>query len=142
MRPNRQSLLKAIEKASAMISAARAPTHYLAIPGDIIKSVKCQMKGCEADAACALALNVPAAGCPTPEHDPIRVVVGLHLCAQHLAETKPEDFFTADGHLEQIVIIQAHGKAEPDFKRAFVSAVSLDSEEWKALTKNRPQAPP
>jgi hypothetical protein len=99
--------------------------------------MNCQMKGCTVEATCGLALNVPAVGCPIAEHDPIRVVLGLQLCDKHLAETPPSDFFGADGRLEQIIRIQARGKAEPDFKRAFVSAVSFESNEWQALIKNR-----
>lgn len=92
------------------------------------------MKVCESDATCALALNVPAVGCPIAEHEPIRIVIGLQLCDKHLAEAKAADFFGTDSRLEQTVRILASGKAEPDFNRAFVSACSFDSVEWKALT--------
>ena len=100
--------------------------------------MKCQMKECQAEATAALALNVPAKGCPVAEHEPIRVVIGLQLCDAHLTTSKAEDFFGADSRLEQIIRIQAQGRAEPDFKRAFVSACAFDSDEWKALTKGKP----
>lgn len=99
--------------------------------------MNCQRQGCEKEATCSLAINIPATGCPIAEHDPIRVVIGLQLCDEHLAETKAGDFFTSDGRLEKIVRIRSRGLAEPDFKRAFVSRVEFDSEEWRALSKNR-----
>jgi len=88
---------------------------------------------------CALALNVPAMGCPIAEHDPIRIILSLKLCDKCLSETKPSDFFAADlnGNLEQIVRIQARGKAEPDFKRAFVTRVNFEDSDYKILTANR-----
>jgi len=99
--------------------------------------MKCQSKGCEEQAVCGLALNVPARGCPVAEHDPIRVVLRLQLCAACVQKTNAPEFFPSDGPLQKMIRAQAQGKAEPDFARAFASAVSFESEEWQTLTQGQ-----
>ena len=95
--------------------------------------MKCDSIKCPHEAFGAIAINVPAAGCPIAEHDPIKIVIGLKLCAQCIAHARAEEFMSEQ--LKKIVKIQARGLAEPDFKRAFLSEVKFESPEWLALKK-------
>lgn len=105
--------------------------------------MKCARKGCEDEAVCALALNVPAMGCPIPEHEPIKLVLGLVLCDKHFKDEKPENFFSADSGIKSIIRDQLAMQgwqqcvkfAEPDFKRAFLSAVPFDDPNWIEFCK-------
>ena len=101
--------------------------------------MKCQHRDCDNEASGGVVLRVPAVGCPIPEHEPLRVVVGLAVCATHFAELKPADFFTADGRLKQLVRMQCKsaGRAAPDFDRAFMQSIPFDSPEWTALANHR-----
>lgn len=95
--------------------------------------IPCRKRGCGAGATHAVKLMVPAAGCPIPEHDPIEIVFGLGLCEACAIEIRMDPSQIISKTLRGIVRQQARatGKADPDFSRAFVSLISLDSDEWK-----------
>lgn len=101
--------------------------------------MKCQAKDCQHDAAGAIAINVPALGCPIEEHTPLRMVLGLQLCADHIESEKGrvQEWFAADPRYQSIFRVQARGMAPPDFNRAFITPVSFDSDEWKILSRGR-----
>lgn len=98
--------------------------------------MRCQTTNCPNEAECAIALNVPAMHCPIAEHDPLRLVIGIQLCASCAEEEKacPQEWINLP-HYRQIFHTAAQGKAPPDFKRAFINRVELDSAEWQLLQK-------
>lgn len=100
--------------------------------------MNCIEKDCPNEAVCAVQLNVPATGHEVGFHIPISVVMAIPLCDTHFKSTRPDQFFGIEGSpLESVIRLQARGRAEPDFSRAFVSRCEFDSPEWKAL--NRPK---
>ncbi len=98
--------------------------------------MKCQRNECTREAECAIAINVPAKGCPIPEHDPLRMVVGLQLCDICAGEEKAESYLSLPGY-KDIFLVAAKGLAPPDFDRAFVTRVDFHSAEWRAMLKAR-----
>lgn len=101
--------------------------------------MKCRHKDCPCDAVAAPAINVPAMNMPIHEHDPIHVVLGMPLCLVHLDQCRVDDFLVEGGDLEKMIRIRARGSAEPDFKRAWISRVEFDSEEWRILATMNPK---
>jgi hypothetical protein len=93
--------------------------------------MKCSWNTCQAEAVGAIALNVPAMNIPIPEHDPIRLILGLELCGWHQHEIKSEDVLS--DQIRYIIVTAAQGRAPVDFDRAFMTPVSFESQEWKAL---------
>jgi hypothetical protein len=97
--------------------------------------MQCCWNNCPAEAEGAIALNVPAMNIPIPEHDPIRLILGLKLCGWHQREIKPDDVLS--DQIRYIILTAAQGLGPPDFARAFMPPVSFDSQEWKVLEGNR-----
>jgi hypothetical protein len=95
----------------------------------------CQRQECLRPASMAITLNVPAKGFPISLHQPIRMVLGLRLCRHHARETTAEHLLTPE--LKGAIEALARGKAPPDFDRAFVSPISLDSDEYQHFAAMR-----
>ncbi len=101
--------------------------------------INCQRDGCCKLADGVIAINVPATGIPIQEHDPLRVVFGLHLCDQHIQD----EMKTGEAHLtpelRQIFEMQARwvNGRKPDFRRTFITKVEFTSQEYQVLTKNK-----
>ncbi len=110
-----------------------------AIVIEMMEAMKCDYKGCEAEATTGLVLNVPVKGCPVPEHDPIRIIIWLQVCEEHLKDARARDFLEADARLPGLIADMAGTMklAEPDFERAFISGTDLNGAEWQALKRVR-----
>ena len=95
--------------------------------------IPCRKRECANEATHAVKLMVPAARCPIPEHDPIEIVFGLELCEACAMEVRSDPSAVVSEALVGLVRAQARttGKAEPDFGRAFVTLIALDSDEWQ-----------
>jgi hypothetical protein len=95
--------------------------------------IQCQKRACANGATHAVKLMVPAARCQIPEHDPIEIVFGLQLCEACAMEVRLNPSAVVSEALVGIVRAQARttGKADPDFGRAFVRLIALDSDEWQ-----------
>lgn len=93
----------------------------------------CQKTGCTRPASKALTINVPAKGWPISLHQPVRMVIGVHLCRQCAATVKAAEFLTADTKIKTVIedMCRTAKQAEPDFARAFVTPISLDGDEYQ-----------
>lgn len=103
----------------------------------------CDLKGCGAKATHAVALNIPAKDCHIAEHEPIRCIAGLQVCEACFATLTVAaiaSFTGANGiTLPEIVskMCKARNLAAPDFSRAWLDKVTLDSEEWRTFNDAR-----
>lgn len=95
--------------------------------------MKCSSKDCQADAVCGAAVRVPALNCPVAEHEPLKAALGLRFCEVHFAELKLEDFVNEEFRKLVRGTLQHQGKAPPDFDRAWLERLELDSPDMKAL---------
>ena len=105
--------------------------------------MKCAEAKCENEAVQAIALNVPAVGHAEDPATAIRMVWGLCFCETCFVGLKAADFIVQDPKtgrtpIREIVEIQARGRAEPDFDRAFLTRVPFNSREWQILNKPKP----
>jgi hypothetical protein len=81
---------------------------------------------------------VPARDWPIDLHQPLSVILNLHCCLAHAKAFDVNEFLDmptpAAGKTNKIIFeMMAAGKQPPDFDRAFVSAVALNSKEVLAL---------
>lgn len=103
----------------------------------------CCREGCDLDARWAPKLCVPAAGYAIERHEPLQALVGLALCTYHIADLKPADLLggpigadDAGGErLRQVFRVMA-GKVPPDFERAWIARVSVNSPEFRTLQQS------
>jgi hypothetical protein len=74
---------------------------------------------------------VPAKGWAIDMHQPIGVLVNLPLCKSHFDEFRKDWNWDEAGDLKGMIERMAQGKQPPDFDRAFVTSVHVDSEEFR-----------
>lgn len=99
----------------------------------------CQRQGCASPALYAVKISVPARGWPIEWHEPLSAILGLKLCHWHV---KQFDLAPVVGKaavpptslrpiFEAMARIRGAGAPAPDFKRAYVTGVRLDSDEFR-----------
>lgn len=103
----------------------------------------CIREGCTAKATVAPRLNVPAQGWPIDMHRPMTAIVGMPLCEEHFKDVANLEGLKAalgneiKGGDDLMGLIQATllaaGKLPPDFDRAWVTRLSINSEEYKSF---------
>lgn len=94
-------------------------------------SLTCQREGCTAEAKFAPKICVPAQGHAIDAHQPIGVVVGVKCCPTHLYQFPVQDMIAIGAiRFALMSLCQSHGRAAPDFARAFVEPVALESAEF------------
>lgn len=98
---------------------------------------KCAHENCDADSIVVPVIRVPAKGWPIDLHQPLKMIMGLHICDAHKAQFDVKEMLNDD--LRNIFKIAANGKCEPDFDRAFVEWCKIGSAEYNALIKTRQQ---
>lgn len=96
---------------------------------------RCQEEGCPHAAKNALKICVPALGWARDLHKPMECIFGLKLCPTHAAKYGADNFLGAqlseeEGNMRQIFWTVARGQFEPDFDRAFIELISLNSKEY------------
>lgn len=112
---------------------------------------KCEFKGCESPARYAPKLMVPATGIPIDLHNPLAAICSLPLCDIHISEITAKDILAGqfDGSGEQIVdplkdifriAARSVGGQPPDFERAFIRKVRIDSDEYKTFERQMAKA--
>jgi hypothetical protein len=94
--------------------------------------MRCMKKSCTHQAQWAPKICVPAQGWPIDCHQPLAMIVGLRLCREHVDALKAEEFFNdvvtdIRGALEAL----ARTHIRPDFARAFITAVRINSDEFR-----------
>lgn len=97
----------------------------------------CAKDGCPAKAVAAPSLLIPPKGYRdiSPELTPERclpLILGLALCQKHLEEFGPIRLLEESRQRIRNAMA-AIGRAEPDFERAAVRSVALDSGEYAAF---------
>lgn len=92
----------------------------------------CKTKECTAVATCLPKLCVPAMYWPIDAHTPLESVLCVPMCEPCAGAMKATDFFS-DGpsDLRPVFEFLARGKLPPDFKRAFITTIALDSPQAK-----------
>lgn len=96
---------------------------------------RCARRGCDAIATCVPKLLVPAQGHAIDTHQPIACLIDLRMCAEHFNTFSLTDALNHD--LRDTIRIIARGRAPPDFARAIVSRVDLNSEEYVKYLKDK-----
>lgn len=99
----------------------------------------CQRQGCTSPALYAVKINVPARGWPIEWHEPLSAILGLKLCHWHLKQFDLAPFvgkaavppMSLRPNFEAVARMRGDGAPAPDFKRAFVTGVRLDSDEYR-----------
>lgn len=98
----------------------------------------CQKVGCTRAATHALQIGVPDVRDPDSAPPRARVLMGVVVCEEHLEESTPGPFFEASGDTLRPIITMAMGHgAQPDYDRAVMLGVSVESAEYKALQLQR-----
>lgn len=92
--------------------------------------MNCEKRGCVQEATKGLAINVPPTGCEIGTTGVLRGIVGAHLCDEHARTFDAQEFVYEGSPMRTMFIQMADGLREPDFDRAFCTAVEFDSPEW------------
>lgn len=80
-------------------------------------------------------LEIPAEGFPFDMHDPMRVILFLPICSNHFAILEPTDFLSK--RLKKGVVKECRGKVPPDFDRARIVPLAMDSPAFRYWAKSR-----
>ncbi len=92
--------------------------------------MKCKATGCTNEAEFAPLLNVPAVGYAIDVHQPLKMTIGLKLCAACIEQFTIEDILNADTRALISRSLAADRRVPPDFGRAFLTKLRLDSKEF------------
>ena len=96
---------------------------------------KCISKDCPHGAKFAPRICVPAALWPIDAHQPLSCIMGIELCEDCFNEIKPEHFFGPEvsklpNNMRGMFELIAKGKQAPDFDRAYIERVNINSKEY------------
>lgn len=101
----------------------------------------CAHTGCGRPATHAPKICVPATGWPIDLHQPLSAILMLKVCRQHVAEAfHPTENFKPGSPLRTVFEVLARGKVPPDFARAFVTPIRLDSDEFQSFERAQAKA--
>ena len=91
----------------------------------------CDRADCGEPAAWSFKLCVPAQGKSPRDFAPLQALVGVTLCPRHMHETNPGEWLDAhEGNMRAVFTQMANGRARPDFARAWLQPVSINSPEF------------
>lgn len=92
---------------------------------------KCDFKGCANAPEFAPRVNVPFKGISLDQQKPLEAYIGLRLCLLHVNGVKIEDFNNLEPLFDQLVKSQnLPDTLQPDWGRAWISKIKLDSKEY------------
>lgn len=103
--------------------------------------INCDQVGCKQEAKYAPKICVPAMGWSIAMHQPLAAIMGLKLCEKHCRKFPAKDQFYNEETREtwrtifEIMARATGSSIPPDFERAFVTVVRLDSEEFLILER-------
>lgn len=95
----------------------------------------CKSKDCTHEASFIPRINVPAMHWPIDMHQPLQMFIDLPLCKHHIHEVKIKDFLSDE--IKEVFRIMTKGRMPPDFERAYVSQVSVNSNEFKMFRRKQ-----
>lgn len=97
----------------------------------------CQKSGCHADATHAIQLGIPTITDPDEAMPTTRVLMGVVVCEDHLEEATAESFLEINGDTIKPLVTLNMAPAHPDFDRAVILGVPVNSAEYGALQLQR-----
>ena len=104
--------------------------------------MNCARLECTAKATHTPKICVPGFSYPLKGHQPYQALLGLTLCMTHCKEIDVQQFLK-DERLKDAIRVSARGGAPPDFTRAFLTIIALNSPEWrefqKAINNRKPE---
>lgn len=98
--------------------------------------MQCQHIGCANEAEFAPALNIPATGYAIDAHQPVKMTTNLRLCATCIEQFTIEDMLNNDTKAMISRSLAATQRVPPDFERAFLTKLRLDSDEFKQFERH------
>lgn len=90
---------------------------------------QCSSTGCLKRAEYAPKLCVPAKNMPVEANKHLSMICGVPFCEDHIIVTEAEQLLNR--HTRSIIDKFTKGKAPPDYERAFVLHVLLESNEYR-----------
>lgn len=107
----------------------------------------CDRDGCSEPASHAPKLCVPATGRPIDTHQPLAIIFGLQCCRKHVDEMKAETFLS-EPQVKMMFEMAARASCAqsgvdyiaPDFDRAFIEKIRIDSMEFLNFMRIRQEA--
>lgn len=94
---------------------------------DKMTDKKCEFDGCQHAATHSVTLNIPAKGVPIDLHAPIKMYVGVELCADHAKEFGKGFSWDDNEPLRSAIeaTLRTTGRTDADFERSFHSTIRL-----------------
>ena len=97
---------------------------------------KCAKNGCQNKGEWAAEVHVPAKGWALSAHTPMSIICDMPLCRDHAdGENLLDEMPELRGTISDV--LQANGRAEPDFDRAWTSPVRRSSKRFAEFEKSR-----
>jgi hypothetical protein len=96
---------------------------------------QCQSSGCLHRAQYVAKLMIPPKGFPIEANKNLSIIIGVPLCEDHLVICVPEQFLNRQTYA--IVDAFTKGKVSPDYERAFILPVDMDSNEYHMWERQR-----
>lgn len=93
----------------------------------------CQKTGCSHAATHALQLGVPGLLDPDEAPSRVKILLGVEVCEAHMDGESADRWFAINPTLTALVGMSMGQEARPDFARAVILGVPVDSEEYRQL---------
>lgn len=91
----------------------------------------CCVRDCKSFGSRAIKINIPAQGYAIAQHRPIGMILDLAFCPKHADAAKVDDFLTDDSRASIDAALLDSGKAQADFKRAWLKVIRRDGQEFQ-----------
>lgn len=104
----------------------------------------CDQPGCAEAATHHPQIHIPALGWPINMHEPASLIMGLKLCHYHCSQAPAQDLLGSpddEKGIRGVVKIMTRWKVPPDFTRAYVTCVSIDSDEGRLFAEMNAKNP-
>ena len=94
-------------------------------------------EGCKETATIVPVLKVPAEGWPINFHTPCQVIIGIETCTSHFDDMDVQELITVDMREAFTHVLRGVGKAKPDFNRAVLNQLLIDSDDYRQFVSRR-----
>lgn len=98
--------------------------------------MKCFHIGCSKSPRFAAKINIPLEGMPVMYSKPFGVLTNIGVCPYHTQALEVEEFLN-ENFIKIVELANKGQKLKPDFSRAFISMVKLNSEEYRQFDQIR-----
>jgi len=103
--------------------------------------LECSRESCPNKGEWYAVICVPALGDREQRH-PLRMIIDVPLCRDHVQSCEIDDFLSSDGRSRIRVALMERGKAMPDFARAWKERGKIGDEHWLAFMHAKSEARP